>query len=170
VFGLVKWSYTAFSISMDIPLEASSLTKGAFCKLLIIDDLCFCLIHAERSRNGSDSFNGNGVYFSLFSSMSMRPRPFFFFLSFLSVFALFVFYGGNCSAEIDLRVLIGGAYCRYLSGWHLRYQVSLTILYCGGIILSLHANDVSVVRISGEYLLTIPMQKGCSDNGAGNEN
>jgi hypothetical protein len=102
---------------MDIPLEASSLTKGAFCKLLIIDDLCFCFIHAERSRNGSDSFNGNGVYFSLFSSMSMRPRPFFFFFClFLSVFALFVFYGGNCSAEIDLRILIGGAYCRYLSG------------------------------------------------------
>lgn len=100
----------------------------------------------------------------------MRPRPFFFsFCLFLSVFALFDFYGGDSWAEIDLSILIGGAYCRYLSGGHLRYQVSLTILYYGGIILSLHAN-VSVVRISIEYLFTIPMQKGCSDNGAGNGN
>jgi hypothetical protein len=94
----------------------------------------------------------------------------FSFCLFLSVFALFVFYGGNCSAEIDLRILIGGAYCTIWVTPQVDDQVSLTILYCGGIILSLHANDVSVVRISGEYLLIIPMQKGCSDNGAGNEN
>lgn len=99
---------------MDIPLEASSLTKGVFCKLLMTGDLRFCFIHTGRSRKGSDLFNGNGVYFSFLQCPCVLDHFSFTFVFFLSVFALFDLHGGDFWAEIDLRILIGGAYCTCL--------------------------------------------------------
>lgn len=56
---------------------------------------------------------------------------------FLSVFALFDLHGGDFWAEIDLRILIGGAYCTCLM-------------------------DTSAISI--EYMFTIFMQKGITSN------